>query len=43
LGRRDPNPTEYAVNVHVSSSSVVLESHAVNSQQQVSVVIDGKR
>jgi|ERR1700683_58092 type 1 fimbria pilin len=39
----DPNATEYAVNVHVSSSSVVLENHAINSQQQLSVVIDGKK
>jgi hypothetical protein len=37
----DPNPAEYSINVHVSSSRMVIEEH--NLTQKLSVVIDGKK
>jgi type 1 fimbria pilin len=37
----DPNPAEYTINVHVSSSRVVETSCIFN--QELDVVIEGKR
>jgi hypothetical protein len=39
----EPNPAEYTVSVNVSSSRLVVEGHSINSQQQLSAVIDGKK
>ena len=38
----DPNPAEYTINVHVSSSRMVLETSLLFSQE-LDVVIEGKR
>jgi hypothetical protein len=39
----DPNPAEYSVNVHVSSSRMVIAACCNISRQMLSVVIDGKK
>jgi len=38
----DPNPAEYTVNVHVSSSRMVMQTPPAFSQE-LDVIIDGKR
>jgi type 1 fimbria pilin len=39
----DPNPAEYSINVHVSSSRMVIAACCNISKQMLSVVIDGKK
>ncbi len=39
----DPDPAQYTVNVHVSSSRMVIEGASTSHQQRVSAVIDGKK
>ncbi len=39
----DPNPADYTVNVHVSSSRMVIESRSIAFQQKLSVVIGGRK
>lgn len=39
----DPNPTEYAINIHVSASHLVIEPTSNAYSQKLNVVIDGKK
>jgi hypothetical protein len=39
----DPNPAEYAINVHVSASHLVIEPTSTAYVQKLCVVIDGKK
>lgn len=39
----DPDPAAYTVNVHVSSSRMVIEFDSIAHRQKLSVVIDGKK
>ncbi len=39
----NPNPAEYTVNVHVSTSRMVIEGSSIARQQKLNVVIDGKK
>src|ERR1039458_1468044 len=39
----EPNPAEYTISVHISSSCMVIENGSNASQQKLNVVIDGKK
>lgn len=39
----NPNPDEYTVNVHVTTSRTLIEGSSLARQQKLNVVIDGKK
>lgn len=39
----DPNPADYTVNVHVSSSKMVVEANSVVVDQELEVLINGRK
>jgi hypothetical protein len=39
----NPNPADYTINVHVSSSRMVLEGDAIAFNQRLNVTIEGKK
>ena len=39
----EPNPADYTINVHVSSSRMVLQGDAISFNQELNTTIDGKK